>query len=108
MKKPRKQTEVVIGSGNTFSDIGLPGAQTHLAKADICRLICSIIKKRKLSQSDAAALLGIDQPKISKLMRGNLSGFSTERLLKYVLALGRNVNIRIGKNYSSRPHITVG
>ncbi|MFQ5705754.1 MAG: helix-turn-helix domain-containing protein [Gemmatimonadales bacterium] len=84
---------VTRGSGNVFSDLGLPKPQERLAKAQLASLIDDAIRERKLTQRQAAALLGIDQPKISRLLSGRLSGFSTQRLLDFLTALGRDVNI---------------
>lgn len=52
-----------------------------------------ILKQRKLTQQAAATLMGIDQPKVSHLLHGRLSGFSTERLMSFLTALGRDVKI---------------
>jgi predicted XRE-type DNA-binding protein len=66
-----------------------------LAKAELVQRICDIIAERKLTGTKAASLLGIDQPKISALMRGKLDGFSIDRLVRFLNALGRDVEIII-------------
>ncbi len=91
-------------SGNVFADLGIPNPEEALAKADIASRIASIIKHRHLKQTEAAELLGIDQPKVSKLIRGQLREFSLERLLSYVLKLNRDVEIVIHEKTSSRSH----
>jgi len=73
--------EVEEGSGNVFADIGLPNPEERLAKADLAIRIGEAIRGRRLTQTRAAHILRIDQPKISRLLRGQLSGFSTERLM---------------------------
>ena len=80
-------------SGNVFADIGLPDADEALAKAELARQIGDIIARRRLTQGSAARLLGVDQPKVSALLCGRLSGFSTERLIRFLNALGRDVSI---------------
>ena len=80
-------------SGNVFADIGVPDAEEHLAKADLVLGIASIIRAKGLSQSQAAKLIGIAQPDVSRLMRGNFDGFSYERLFNLLNALGENVRI---------------
>lgn len=80
-------------SGNVFADIGVPDADEHLAKADLVIGIASIIRSRGLSQTAAAKLIGVAQPDISRLMRGNFEGFSYERLFHMLNALGENVRI---------------
>ncbi|MBM3566323.1 MAG: XRE family transcriptional regulator [Alphaproteobacteria bacterium] len=82
-------------SGNVFADIGLPDADEALAKAELVRQIGNIIAQRRLTQAAAARLLGVDQPKISALLHGRLAGFSTDRLIRFLNALGRDVKIVI-------------
>lgn len=90
MKKKFEQS-----SGNVFADLGLPNPEEALAKAELARQINFVIKKQKLTQKEAALLLGIDQPKISALISGRLSGFSLERLFRFLNELGQDVNIKI-------------
>ena len=79
-KKPKttgdRLTEVEASSGNVFADLGVPRPKEALAKAELARHICDIIARRKLTQARAAALLGVDQPKVSALMRGKLAGYA--------------------------------
>lgn len=89
------KTKIETSSGNVFKDIGLPDAEKHLAKAEIASQICVLIKKKKLSQVKIAKLLKITQSKISLLLRGRLKGFSLEKLLSFLIALGQNVNISV-------------
>ena len=85
----RKQAIVAEkSSGNVFADLGLPNAEDRLAKAELARKINEIIGKRRLTQVEAAELLGVDQPKISALARGRLEGFSLERLMRFLNVLG--------------------
>ena len=85
----------VESSGNVFADLNLPHAADLLAKAELASKIIEEIQRRRLTQSQAAVLLGIDQPKISALKQGRLSGFSIERLLRLLLRLGRNIEIKV-------------
>ena len=82
-------------SGNVFADLGLKAPEELLAKAELVQHIANIIAERKLTQVRAAKLLGIDQPKVSALLRGKLDGFSTDRLFRFLNALGRDVEIVI-------------
>lgn len=97
-----EQVGVVESSGNVFADLGLPDPDERLVKAELARKIREIITKRHLTQAEAAELLGIDQPKVSALMRGKLSGFSTARLFRFLNALGRDVEIVVKRKPSSR------
>jgi predicted XRE-type DNA-binding protein len=85
--------EVKAGSGNVFADLDVPDADEALAKAELARRICTNLAERKLTQARAAAILGIDQPKVSALIRGKLDGFSTDRLFRFLNALGQDVEI---------------
>ncbi len=82
-------------SGNVFADLGLKNPEELLAKAELVQRIAEIIAERKLTQVRAARLLGVDQPKVSALLRGKLDGFSTDRLFRFLNALGRDVEIVI-------------
>lgn len=93
--------EFTPSSGNVFADIKLPHADDLLAKAELAAKIIAEIQRRHLTQSQAATILGIDQPKVSALKRGKLSGFSIERLMRLLLKLGRDVEITVKSR--SRP-----
>ena len=81
--------EFELSSGNVFADLNLPNPEEALTKAELARQINHVIKRKKLTQKQAALLLGIDQPKISALTSGKLSGFSLERLINFLNRLGR-------------------
>lgn len=95
--------EIERSSGNVFTDLGLQDAETHLLKAELLTRIDRIIRQRGLKQVDAAKLLGLSQPDVSRLLRGNFQEYSMERLLRLLTALGRDVNIVIRKPRSERP-----
>ena len=80
-------------NGNVFRDLNLPNPEERLIKAELTRRISGIINQKGLTQIEAAELLGIDQPKVSALTRGRLSGFSTTRLFRFLNALGNDVEI---------------
>lgn len=82
-------------SGNVFADLGLPDAETHLVKASLVSQIDDIIHRRKLTQVKAAALMGLKQPDVSRLLRGDFRDFSVERLLRLLMALDRDIDIVI-------------
>lgn len=91
------------GSGNVFADLGGPDAETHLLKAELVTRIDRIIRERRLTQARAAELLGISQPDVSRLLRGNFRDYSVERLLRLMTVLGRDVEIVIRKPRARRP-----
>ena len=84
-----------ISSGNVFQDLGLPNAEERLAKTKLASKIIDISKNKGLTQKATALLLGIDQPKVSDLYRGRLSGFSISRLIKFLNLLAQDVEILI-------------
>ena len=83
----------IVGSGNVFEDLGHPRPAVALAKAELARKIEALIAKRGLTQAAAADVLKIDQPKVSALVRGRLSGFSLDRLVRFLVLLGSDVEI---------------
>ncbi len=90
-----RKGRVTESSGNVFSDLGLERPDEERMKADLVRAIRQIVRRRRLTQVKAAKLLGVNQPKISALMRGHLAGFSTDRLIRFLKALDRDVEIVI-------------
>ena len=84
---------VTKSSGNVFADIGVRNPDEALVKAKLARVIARAIEVRQMTQSEAADLLGIDQPKVSSLVRGKLVGFSIDRLFRFLTALGSDIEI---------------
>lgn len=97
-----KKARIERGSGNVFADLGLPDAEQRLTKANLAHEICALIEGAGLTQTQAARRLGIDQPKVSMLMRGRLKDFSTERLMHFIVMLGRDVIIGIREPQDER------
>jgi predicted XRE-type DNA-binding protein len=87
--------DYIEGSGNVFADLGFADAEEMLAKAELAQKIGAILLKRRLTQVQAAEVLGVDQPKISALLCGRLSRFSMEKLMQFLLLLGKDVAITI-------------
>jgi predicted XRE-type DNA-binding protein len=98
----KKKTGYELGSGNVFADLGLPNAEEHLIKAQLVYKIEIVMKERKLKQAEAAQLFGIKQPHISKMLRGDFQQFSVDRLLRFLVALGQDVEIVIKPPPASR------
>jgi predicted XRE-type DNA-binding protein len=96
------QIKATLSSGNVFADLGLKNPEERLAKAELAVRIVATIKVRKLTQAAAAGVLGIDQPKVSKLIRGELYGFSTEQLLRFLTLLGQDIEIIVRRSPRGR------
>ena len=94
--------DYIVGSGNVFADLGMPRAEDALAKAELAQKIAATIERRHLTQTQAAKVLEVDQPKISALKRGRLSGFSLERLVRFLILLGSDVEIVVKQRPRSR------
>ena len=86
---------VQASSGNVFADLQISNPEVALAKAELVQRIRGIIAERKLTQAQAAKVLGLDQPKISVLVRGRIDGYSIDRLLRCLAALGQQVEITV-------------
>ena len=93
----KEKIEYEKGSGNIFKDLGFPNPEEKLAKARLASMIYDIIEERHLTQARAGKILGINQPKVSALRNGRLSGFSIERLFSFLGKLDRDIEIVIRK-----------
>ncbi|MGA7074394.1 helix-turn-helix domain-containing protein [Bradyrhizobium sp.] len=90
-----KRSKITSGSGNIFADLGFENPQEHHVKAHLVMLLSKMIEAQSLTQGQAASKMGLRQPDVSKLLRGGFDGFSLERLLNFVRALGADVEIKI-------------
>jgi predicted XRE-type DNA-binding protein len=95
MAKARSRTKIIPSLGNVFADLGLPFAEEKQTKVRLAVAINKIIRDRQLSQTVAARRLRVNQPKVSALGNYRLEGFSVERLMKFLTALDRDVEIVI-------------
>ena len=94
-----------VSSGNVFADLGVDEPDEALLKADLARQIGRIVRERGLTQTAAAKLLGVDQPKVSALLRGRLSGFTIDRLVRYAAALDQEVDVVVRPRGSGRAEL---
>lgn len=90
------------GSTNVYADLGYPDAEEMQVKAQLATKIGDIIKRRKLTQIQAADLLGITQPKLSGLLRGQFRGISESKMLECLTRLGRDIEIVVKSTPRSR------
>ncbi len=95
------------GSGNVFADLGLPDAEERLAKSCLAALIIDIIRKKGWTQAEAAGRLNTHQPTISALRKGRLSSITYDRLVSWLVMLGRPVEVRIGLETRREAHVEV-
>lgn len=99
--------DIEISSGNVYADLGTPDAEAMQRKAQLAAKIGEIIKARKWSQQQAAEILGITQPKLSGMLRGQFRGISESKMLDCLTRLGRDVKIVIGKSQRRAGHVQI-
>jgi predicted XRE-type DNA-binding protein len=97
-----KDDEIIESSGNIFKDLGYPDAEEAQAKSKLAIEIYLIIKARKLTQREAAKIMKTEQPHVSDILRGKISYFTIDRLMRFLLTLGRDVEIKIKKPKSRK------
>jgi len=102
-----KRPEHTVSSGNVFADLELPNAEELQAKAALANHIAGIVADRHLTQVETARILRTRQPKVSELLTGRLEGFSIERLIRYLNALDRDVQIIVSPKPRSRGQATL-
>ena len=102
-------SEIEKGSMNVSADLGMADAEEILVKAQLATKIAEIIKHRKLTQVQAAELLGMPQPKLSNMLRGQFRGISEAKMLDFLTRLGRDVQIVVKTAFKSRKtgHVSV-
>lgn len=98
-----REIEIEPSSGNVFADLGLPDAEAHMLKAGLVTRIEQYIRERGLKQVEAAKLLGLSQPDVSRLLRGDFREYSVERLFRLLTTLGRDVEIKVCEPDAQRP-----
>ncbi|MBS1831111.1 MAG: XRE family transcriptional regulator [Acidobacteria bacterium] len=103
----KRTLEITEGSGNVFADLGLPDAEEHAVKAGLALKIQTVLTRRRLTQAAAAELMGIDQPKVSAILSGQFRGYSVERLMRFLVALGHDVEIVVKPSKSRAPGLRV-
>jgi len=101
---PNEKTIVTKGNPNIFADLGFENPELEELKAGLVQRIAAIIRNRRLTQVQAAEILGIDQPKVSALLHGRFGGYSTDRLIRFLAALDHDVELVIRKKQNRARH----
>jgi predicted XRE-type DNA-binding protein len=97
-----RKVKVEVGSGNIFADLKLPDADTHFLKAQIVSEIYRLTNERKLTQARSGKLMGITQPEVSRMFKGQFREYSVDRLMGFLTGFDRDVEIVV------RPHKKAG
>ena len=104
IKEPKDTDNMVVeGSENVFEDLNLPSGEQDLLKVSIARAINSVLSQNEMTQQQAARITGLDQSKISAILRGRLKGYSVRRLMKILILLGHDIDIHISKTSQNKP-----
>ncbi|HJQ60345.1 MAG TPA: helix-turn-helix transcriptional regulator [Vineibacter sp.] len=98
----KNHERITKGSSNVYADIGVKNAKEHAIKAELVHQIAAILKDVGLTQADVARRLGVAQPDVSRMLNGHFRQFSVERLMRFLVALGRNVEIVVGPATAAR------
>ncbi|HEV8431529.1 MAG TPA: helix-turn-helix transcriptional regulator [Pyrinomonadaceae bacterium] len=94
-KRNATREKIELGSGNVFADLGFEDAEERLLRVQLATEIAQLVKKKGWTQAQTAERTGLDQPKVSRLLRGHLSGFSADRLFVVLNRIGHSVEVRI-------------
>ena len=100
-------SEITTGSGNVFADIGTPDAETHALKAELVRRIELLIEAEAMTQAKAATRMGLSQPDVSKMLRGQFRPISLERLMQCLVALGQSITIDVHPPSKAADHVGI-
>lgn len=107
----RRREPVQSSSGNVFADLGFEDSEQRLLKAKIASKIAQLIQQKGWTQAETAERIRLDQPKVSRLLRGQLSGFSADRLFAVLNRLGHSIEVRISARAKapekSHIHVTI-
>lgn len=107
-EKKLADARIEFGSSNVFADLGFKNAEEMLAKARLVSEMQKAIKGKKLTQTAAAEILGLTQPKLSILLKGQFHGYSTDRLIRFLRILGKDIDIFItAKPRNRKAHLHV-
>jgi len=103
----KRRISVKSGTGNVFRDLGFPNPEREQLKASLTLQIYLLIKERGLTQAQAGEILGIKQPHVSSLMRGQSGAFSLERLMEFLTSLGQDVEVTVRPTRRSHGEVSV-
>ena len=99
--------EVTLGSGNVFADLGLPNAEKMKIKSDLVIQIIKAVRKLGITQEQAAKRMGITQPKVSAMLRGDFNNLSERKLMDCLNRLGYNIEIKVNPAAQATGHLMI-
>lgn len=101
------EESITRGSGNVFADLGFENPEEELAKAKLVLALSEVIDGTHLTQAKVAKVLGVDQPTVSKILRGRTGGFTADRLLRFLNLLDQDVTISVSPKRDDQARVTV-
>jgi predicted XRE-type DNA-binding protein len=99
--------EIETSSGNVFADLGLPEAEKLKIKSGLVIEITSAVRRLGLTQEEAGRRMGIPQPKVSGMMRGDFANLSERKLMECLNRLGYDIEIKVRPAVESVGHLTL-
>jgi predicted XRE-type DNA-binding protein len=99
-----KTTEIEVGAGNIFADLGLDDADELYTRSALGIQVMKTIREKRLSQKEAGKLLGLKQPEVSAIMRAKFSRFSQERLIGFLNRFEQKVTIQVSRHHRGEPY----
>ena len=99
--------EVMSGSGNVFADLGLPDAEKLKMKSGLMIEITKAVRRLDLTQEEAGRRMGLPQPKVSALLRGDFTNLSERKLMECLNRLGYDIEITVKPAADAVGHMTL-
>jgi predicted XRE-type DNA-binding protein len=106
-KSIKKSGSITESAGNVFADLGFRNPEQEVLKAELTLQIYRIIKRRGMTQTEAAKALGVKQPHVSLLMRNRAGSFSVGRLMEFLTALGQDVEVAVSPSRRAHGEMSV-
>jgi len=103
----KKSGSITESTGNVFADLGFRNPEQEVMKAELTLQIYRIIKRRGMTQTEAAKALGVKQPHVSLLMRNRAGSFSVGRLMEFLTALGQDVEVAVSPSRRAHGEMSV-
>lgn len=94
----KQMMEVTESSGNVFADIGMPEPEVALLKSRLVEEIADAIEAKGMTQTEAGRVMGLAQANLSRLLRNQVQGFSLERMMMFLVRLGRGVDVAVASS----------
>jgi predicted XRE-type DNA-binding protein len=102
-----RREKIAVTADSAFHALGLPAADDLILRSALIRKAGDVARRKALSQSAIGKILGMEQPRVSALLAGKISLFSTDRLVAALIALGQDVEVRVRTSKSGRGKLSI-